>query len=516
MSMRKEWLARAAAAAVALAVATFPGPSRAQQMADDWVTVVLALEPFLLDGCNMNLSTIGPVLRQNVVETLTEFDPISGKPAPRLATSWEKINDTTFRFKLRQGVTFHDGAPFNAEAAAKGISRTMDNKELNCETRYRMFGDVQIKAQVVDEYTLDVISSKPEPILPTRMGVVGLVSPNTPMEKVTTSPIGTGPYTMDRYDPGTQVLLKRYEKYWGAKPAVAGAKYVWRAESSIRAAMVKIGEADVAPSIAVQDANDPKADHAYPNAETLYLRIESERVPFTDIRVRQALNYAFDWNSLHGTVLAKDMQRATQINIPAIPGHNNDLDKRPWPYDLAKAKALIAEAKAAGTNVEEPFLLIGRPGMFPNHEEFMEALRDMYIAIGLKPVMRLAESAQRIIYQNRPHEPDRMPVLYVELHDNYYGDPVFTMYNKTACNGLQSFFCDPALDELTIKATLATGDERVKLWQEINRHIYEDLVTFVWISHMVGYARVNDRVAFTPTTSINQELQLAQIGFKKK
>ncbi|MCG8547228.1 MAG: ABC transporter substrate-binding protein, partial [Alphaproteobacteria bacterium] len=167
------------------------------------VTVVLSEEPEGLDGCNSNRSTVGRVAKQNIVETLTEIDPKDGSITPRLATSWEKVNPTTWRFTLRKGVKFHDGAPFNAKTAAQGIARTMNTDAkggargtggLDCETRTKSFGDLKIVGKAVDEHTLEISANKPVPILPTRMGVVSLSSPNTPTDKLVLNPIGTGPY----------------------------------------------------------------------------------------------------------------------------------------------------------------------------------------------------------------------------------------------------------------------------------------------------------------------------------
>jgi len=120
-----QWPLYTAAAAV-IAVGATAGPAMAQGKT---VTIVLSEEPEGLDGCNSNRSTVGRVAKQNIVETLTEIDPKDGSITPRLAVSWEKIDEKTWRFKLREGVKFHDGAPFNAETAAKAIHRTMDTTQ---------------------------------------------------------------------------------------------------------------------------------------------------------------------------------------------------------------------------------------------------------------------------------------------------------------------------------------------------------------------------------------------------
>lgn len=475
------------------------------------VTVVLSEEPEGLDGCNSNRSTVGRVVKQNIVETLTEIDPKDGSITPRLAVSWEKLNDTTWRFKLRQGVVFHDGAPFTATTAAQAIARTMDTG-LDCETRTKSFGDLELSTKVVDDHTLDISASKPVPILPTRMGVVSLSSPNTPTDTLVLDPVGTGPYMFDGWTPGQEIRLKRFAGYWGPQPAVEAARYIWRTESAVRAAMVEVGEADIAPNIAVQDATDPAMDFSYPNSETTRLRLDVTRAPLDDRRVRLALNHAFDRNALIGTVLSRDIEHATQIIVPSINGHNPDL--KPREYAPEKAMALLAEARAAGVPVDRELEMVGRTNIYPNSTETMEAMMAMFQAVGFNVKLRMLEVAEWLDILTKPYAEDRGPVLLQAQHDNNNGDPVFSVFNKFACEGAQSTTCDPALDEKIAKASTLSGPERRKAWQEVNRIIYEDLASDVWMYHMVGYSRVGNRINFTPSISTNSELHLEEITFK--
>lgn len=507
-------------AATAIAVAGFAGAVNTAQAQDKTVTVVLSEEPEGLDGCNSNRSTVGRVAKQNIVETLTEIDPKDGSITPRLATSWEKVNDKTWRFKLRQGVKFHDGAPFNAETAAKGIKRTMDTGEggargtggLDCETRTKSFGDLKIVGKPVDEYTLEISANKPVPILPTRMGVVSISSPNTPMDKLVLNPVGTGPYVFDKWTPGQEIVLKRNPNYWGKKPEVETARYIWRKESAVRAAMVKVGEADIAPNIAVQDATEAGMDFSYPNSETTRLRIDMTRPPLDNRNFRLALSYAIDREALRGSVLSKDVDHATQIVVPSINGHNPKL--KVIPYDVAKAKELIAKAKAEGAPVDKELEIVGRINIYPNATETMEAMMAMLQAAGFKVKLRMLEVGEWLDILTKPYAENRGPVLLQAQHDNNNGDAVFSVFNKYACKGAQSTTCDPKLDALIAKASTLSGDERRKTWQEVFRIINEDLVADAWMYHMVGYSRVGKRINFTPSISTNSELHLEDITFK--
>ena len=100
------------------------------------ITIVLSEEPDMVDPCEASRSNVGRIVKQNVTETLTEIDPDDGSITPRLATAWERIDDLTWRFELQEGVTFHDGEPFNAEAVKTAIERTLDER-IDCEIRIR-------------------------------------------------------------------------------------------------------------------------------------------------------------------------------------------------------------------------------------------------------------------------------------------------------------------------------------------------------------------------------------------
>ena len=276
--------------------------------------------------------------------------------------------------------------------------------------------------------------------------------------------------------------------------------------------MVEAGEADIVPSIAVQDATNPKTDFSYPNSETFFMRIDVQIAPLDDRRIREALNLAIDREAFKGTILSKDVIEATQIVPPSTIGWNSDL--KVWPYDLEKAKALVAEAKAAGVPVDKEIKIIGRTNNFPNGTETLEAMLDMLKETGLNVTLTMYEVAEWENFYSKPFAEDREAQLIQVQHDNAKGDPVFTVYFKYHSEGLQSVLADPKLDEMIMSATAATGDERAKQWKEIFRIVNEDVIADIPMFHMVGYTRVSERLNFKPTIAANSELQLSQIAFK--
>ncbi|HET9394749.1 MAG TPA: ABC transporter substrate-binding protein, partial [Nitrospiraceae bacterium] len=348
--------------------------------------------------------------------------------------------------------------------------------------------------------------------------------PNEPI-KVMNNSVGTGPYMIDHYTANSEIVLKRNPHYWGKKPQLDGARYVWRKESAVAAAMVKVGEAHVATNISHQDATDPKTDFAYPNSETNYLRIESLVPPLNDKRVRLALNYAVDRQALHGAIIPKQAMIATQMVIPRIAGHNHALDKQRFEYSPDRAKKLLAEARAAGVKVDTPIDFLCRINQWENTTETCEAILAMYTAVGLNVKLRMLEVSLWVNHNTHPNkgpltpEADakikgRGPVLLGHMHDNNVGDPVFSMNPKYACKAQTSSHCIPELDKKIEAATQTpAGPQRTKLWEETMAMVHDNVLD-VFLFHMVGFARVSPKINFVPTAATNSEILLEQITFK--
>jgi peptide/nickel transport system substrate-binding protein len=332
------------------------------------------------------------------------------------------------------------------------------------------------------------------------------------MGERTRDPVGTGPYRFVSWEPGTSVVLERFDDYWGEAPEVEKVTYVFRSESAVRAAMVAAGEADIAPNIAVQDATDPSMDFSYLNSETSSFRIDVTKPPLDDIRVRKALNLAVDRDAMIGTLFSPDVVKATQMVVPSINGHNPNLV--PYPFDPEQAKQLLAEAKADGVPVDNEITIIGRTEIYPNATEHAEAVMAMLQDVGFNVKLNMLEVAEWVDTYTKPYAEDRPPQLVQTQHDNNNGDAVFTVFFKYHSDGAQSVLSDPKLDQLIEHATVSTGEERQKTWQEAFRMVHEDLVPDIMMFHMVGYTRVGPRVDFTPDISTNSELQVAHVKFK--
>jgi len=484
-------------------------PAHAQD--DDRVRIVLGEEPELIDPCMAARSDVGRVVLQNISETLTELDPRLGELGPRLATSWEQIDDDTWRFGLREGVMFSDGTPLDAADVAHSIARTTSGT-INGETGVKFFGGLDISTEVVDAQTIDITTDPAQPILPVLMSTMTIVPEGTPMDAHTRNPVGTGPYVFDEWQVGQRISLSRNPDYWGDAPEVQGATYLFRSDQSVAALMVQNGEADIVPNLAVQDATNPDTDFSYPNSETFFLRIDTQVPPLDDRRVRVALNLAIDRDAFKGTILSADVQSATQIVPPTTIGANEDLV--PYPYDPDKARSLLDEAGADGVPVDTEIELIGRTGIFPNGTEVMEALQSMLSDAGFSVALNMYNVAEWDGFVTKPFAADRAPQIIQLQHDNAKGDPVFSMFFKYHSDALQSALADDEVDRLIEAATAATGEDRAGLWKQLFARLHDDIIADIVMFHMVGYTRVAERLDFKPSIATNSELQLAEIAFR--
>ncbi|SFA77976.1 peptide/nickel transport system substrate-binding protein [Amycolatopsis marina] len=492
--------------AVLLTGACSVGGSEAGAAADT-VRIVLPEEPPTLEPCDASLTATGRVTRSNITEPLTERVPETGELEPKLATEWEQTEPTSWTFQLREGVKFHDGTPLTAEAAAFSIERTV-NSDIGCNVDGYVFGDSELTATAVDDTTVEVTTATPDPILPLRLSFVEIVPADTDAEAKVRQPVGTGPYRIDQWNQGVSLRLAAFDGYWGEAPPFPTAEYVWRAEGSIRAAMVSSGEADVAVGLAPADGAGDRAVE-YPNNETSYLRMDATKAPLDDIRVRQAINYAIDKEGMVASVFSGLGQPAGQVVPEGVTGHNPDVG--PWPHDMAKAKSLIAEARADGVPVDTAITIIGRNGIYPKAAEAMEVAQNSLIEVGLKVDIQMLDVNAWLEYLLRPFPTDIGPTLLQAQHGNQAGDAAFTMGQIYGSEGAQSSYGTAELDALVEEAELASGADRQAKFAEALAYQNENVVRDAVLAHMTGIMALSPSVTYEPNSATNDEMHLAEM-----
>jgi len=243
------------------------------------------------------------LVKAAVVEGLVRSDA-SGQPVPELAESWQRIDDTTWEFSLRPDVVFHDGSTFDAAAVDTAISYIS-----GVASPPRSLGGLTLTTEIVDDLTVRIATSDPDPILPLRLSgrSMGILAPAAYASQPT-EPIGTGPFAVADFTPPDSLTVERFDDYWGEVAQLDGAEFRFIPDAGARAAAIRAGEVDVADGIAIpdlqaieQDADVELIRFSLPRTASLYTNTMNG--PMSDPIVREAVSLAVDEVSIAENLL---------------------------------------------------------------------------------------------------------------------------------------------------------------------------------------------------------------------
>ena len=309
---------------------------------------------------------------QQVYETLAIRNP-KYEIVPCLATSWKPLNPNTWEFKLRKGVTFHDGTPFTAEDVAFTITRAKGPT-----SEFRNYLTTVTGTKVIDDHTIHILTSGPDPVLINNLVYVFIMSKKwcethgateaqnfkANEEKYTVRhENGTGPYVLQLREPDIKTTLLKNPRWWNAKQypyEIDKIIYTPIANPATRVAALLSGEVDFLLDPPLQDLERLKKNPSIKVGQiaqnrSIFFGVDqgSEELrasnikgknPFKDKRVRQAMHLAIDINAIHKVIMRGLSVPANTICPPMVHGYPAALDKQIPAYDPAKAKKLLAEA----------------------------------------------------------------------------------------------------------------------------------------------------------------------------
>ena len=288
---------------------------------------------------------------------------------PALATSWTQLNPTTTRFKLRAKVTFHDGAPFNADDVVFSISRAMEKT-----SDFKAYVQGIKEATKIDDLTVDIITDGPTPTLLDQLTQLRMVNkawatkfnalrPQDFKNKEETYSVrnanGTGPYVLKTREPDVKTVFTANPKWWGKLDgAVTEVVYTPIKSNATRVSALLSGEIDLVLDPPVQDVPKLKQSADLKVVEgnetrTIFLNFDQTRDellygskgknPFKDVRVRQAMLYTIDIGAINKQVMRGLSLPTMSMIAPQVRGYSKDLEMRP-PVDISKAKKLMSDA----------------------------------------------------------------------------------------------------------------------------------------------------------------------------
>ena len=338
-------------------------------------------------------------VNDNIYETLMARTP-DGTLVPGLASAEPtKVDDNTWQFKLREGISFHNGEPFNADAVVASVERIL-NPDLKSE-QLAYFGGVQ-GAEKVDDLTVNIITNGPDPILPSRMYWMKMVpSEYSKDPKFGELPSGTGPYKIEAFNRGQDIVLVANPDYWGGAPDVDRVTYRFVGESGTRLSGLVAGEFDVITNLLPEFVDSVPKSATVQGLETSVFSISTDNEVTKDPKVREAMNIAIDRQALADSLFAGYALPARgQLVNPKAFGFNESLQA--YPYDPEKAKQLIEEAGAKGKTIN----IVGESGRWLKDRELIEAVGQYWAEAGLNVNYQIEEFGQYLTLlfdqENRP------------------------------------------------------------------------------------------------------------------
>ena len=333
---------------------------------------------------------------QNLFETLLNFGEQDTTIKPGLAKDWEVSDDgLTYTFELEEGVKFHDGTDFNAEAVIENVNRwKAGNKEqfYYFNSMFKAEGaDIITDVKADGDYTVIFTLSRPQaPFLKNlAMSPFGIASPTAfekDGDKFGQNPVGTGPFKFVEWRPNETITIEKFEDYWQeGLPKLDRVIFQVFQDNTARLNALIAGEIDLADGINPSDGKTVEGNSALqlierPSMNIGYLGLTNTRPPFDNKLVRQAVNYAIDKQAIVDAFFEGRAQVAANPMPPSISGYNEDID--PYPFDPEKAKALLAEAGYDGKEIELWAMPVARPYM-PDAAKVAEVIKKNLEDVGI-------------------------------------------------------------------------------------------------------------------------------------
>jgi len=450
-----------------------------QIIKDAKLTVGIDGDPGTMDPANHRSVKTEAILR-NMFDGLVVRDP-DMNIRPELAESWKVIDDKTVEFKLRKGVTFHNGEKFDAEDVKFTIERLVKDGQISGKTSPRkgLMGTVT-SVTIVDPYTVRINMSEPWPILLAMLPAQQIV-PKGYIEKhgsdyFAEHPNGTGPFKFLEWKKGERVVMERYEKYYGGSPEIPPVQVaplktvVFKVipELGSRVAALFANEVQIitaiAPHMVKQLKADPRVDVLMcDGARSYFADMNVTKKPFDDVRVRKAMNYMFNGEVITQTVLDNMAIPLAGILLPKHFAVHKDL--KPHGYHPEKAKQLLKEA--------------GYPSGFTFELDCVDetkAVAEAYAMhleeIGVKATIRTWELG---VLRDKARKGERSFFLSFWMSSSLVPDGIIIPKLKTKDVANYSQYSNKRVDELfALAGTTMDQEKRIKYFIETQQIIYDE------------------------------------------
>ncbi|HEX5165576.1 MAG TPA: ABC transporter substrate-binding protein [Thermomicrobiales bacterium] len=385
---------------------------------------------------------------------------------PGLAESWERVDNTTWRFNLRSDVTFQNGKPFVAEDVKLSFEEGANHPETGVY-RYRSFLQ---EVKVIDDTTIDVITSIPYSPLLTKIVNMEVMNAETytevGVEGLSEQPVGTGPFRFMEWKQGERVVVEAYEDYWGGRPKLGTVVFVPIAENATRTAALESGTVQIAAEVPAEYAKTPREGVEIATVDgtrLFFVGLNVEFEPLSDPKARQAMNYGVNVPEIVEALLDGKAEVLHQPAFKKMFGYSDKIEG--YHYDPDQAKQLLAEA-----GLEDGFS--ATLDVAPTFKEIAEAIAGQLSAINVSIEVNVMDpQALTEKYNSGASEMYFSSWGVSELDpDNPYSNhflstrpQVYTHYSR------------PDVDDLITRAAGEVDDtERLRLYEEVTQIIVDD------------------------------------------
>ncbi|HET7414694.1 MAG TPA: ABC transporter substrate-binding protein [Arthrobacter sp.] len=502
---------------------------------DTTFTFATAADPSGLDPA-LEVDTESYRVTRQILETLVSVDPVTGEPVPQLATDWSRGNGGhSYTFELRDGVTFHDGTKFNAQAVCYNFERWFTLPEavrdkrtaLQFRTVFNAFSNAPNLSAYQDcvvqgphKFTLELNERYTGLIPALTMPAFGISSPTAlkagnadtlnkkreghQLSAYAMHPVGTGPYTFESWS-ADDVVLKSYKDYWGNRGQVRKIIFTTISDPALRLEALKDGRID-GYDLVTADSFEPLTKAGMKVLlrdpfSVLYMGINQDFEPLDDPLVRQALAHAIDKQKIVDTLFIDGTEPAHSflpqifdITAPEAPQYE---------YDPEKARALLEKSSYDGEKITFYYPLDITRAYLPRPERVYAMLSRQLTAVGfnLKPVpVEWTDGYLQKVQSNGPHG----------LHllgwsgsyrdpDNFVG-PLFGMESPEF-----SFSNEQLFEAIDTARTLPAGDERVEVYQDIETTLSEEIPA-VPLAFPISALALSPRVESYPVSPVLDEV----------
>ncbi len=458
-------------------------------------------EPANLDFTTSAGAAVPQALMENVYESLVRIDQ-DGQIQPALAESWDLSKDRkTYTFKLRKGVKFSSGADFTADDVKFSYERVKSDAWKNA-LKAKM--DVVDTIKVVDDATVEITLSRPSNRwLFDLASLVGAVFDQDGVSDLANKAVGTGPFKVDTFTRGQQIVFASRDDYWGEEPKLDKVTFKYFKDPVASANALKSGEVDVLANLQAPDllssfekeGDKYKVVEGTSNGEVLLALNNADGV-FKDKKVREAVMYALDERAIidtawsgHGTLIGS--------MVPPTDPYYEDLTKK-WPHDVEKAKKLVEEAGVKGQTVK--FTVPNLPYATASANVVVSQLE----AVGLKAKVETQEfPAVWLDKTFTNHEYDMSIINHIEARDmlTVFGEDYYTGYDSKK------------ISDIAAKADKGSEEEYTEGMKKVARTITEDAAAgFLFL--FPNLVVTNSKVTGVAENQVSDAFRIADLGWE--